>query len=259
MIRSEALHLKDCVSFLLNILQRGYSSVIAFLRIYFGSRKKSAKKKSENAGSSDEESKVHSLSVTSLDLIANEFFTAADDHQHQETLLFNPSSTPFVERLVVSDDDHDHKYSTSQQIPLAVATTMTPADGVVDAHSKNPLLQMNRVYDDQKSRWEAMRLKKHFTVQTSMLLKPNETSYVGAFAVSTELRTVKRSPVSFLPLAKHLFSRTEFMLVKSAILVFITCRYADNHSSQRLPIIVPQGQHTTGNSPTSAAAAAILD
>jgi hypothetical protein len=55
---------------------------------------------------------------------------------------------------------------------------------------------MNPVFTEQKSRWEAMRLKKHFTVQTSLLLKENKPTYVGAFSVSTELRTVKKSPLS---------------------------------------------------------------
>lgn len=48
--------------------------------------------------------------------------------------------------------------------------------------------------NEMKSRWEAMRLKKHFTIQTNLLLKPNEPTYVGAFSASTELKTVKKSP-----------------------------------------------------------------
>ena len=57
-------------------------------------------------------------------------------------------------------------------------------------------ISMVPVFGEQKSKWEAMRLKKHFTVQTNLLLKPNKTTYVGAFNVSTELRTIKRSPIS---------------------------------------------------------------
>lgn len=84
---------------------------------------------------------------------ANEFYTtttapAADDHQHREMPLFNGNSplsiTPVVQHLVLNDDGDDHMYNTGP-IPLAVSTT-TPADRVVDVHSKNPLLQMNGVY-----------------------------------------------------------------------------------------------------------------
>ena len=52
--------------------------------------------------------------------------------------------------------------------------------------------------DGQKSHIEAMRIKKHFTTQTSLMLRNNETSFVGAFAVSQELRTTKKSPLSCL-------------------------------------------------------------
>lgn len=55
-------------------------------------------------------------------------------------------------------------------------------------------LEMVPSNDETKSRWEAMRLKKHFTIQTNILLKPNEPTYVGAFSASTELKTVKKSP-----------------------------------------------------------------
>eukprot|EP01080_Neovahlkampfia_damariscottae_P003923 gene3923-7134_t len=79
-------------------------------------------------------------------------------------------------------------------------------------------LKMIPVSDELKSRWESMRLKKHFTFQTNVLLKPNQPTYVGAFSSSTELQTVKRSPFSYLPFLRDLFSRKEFILIKSAIL-----------------------------------------
>lgn len=73
MIRRKALNLKRCVSYLLKLLHRGYSSILSFLRIYFGAHnKKYAKEYRENA-SSDEKRfqprRSQSLSVTSLDLI----------------------------------------------------------------------------------------------------------------------------------------------------------------------------------------------
>jgi hypothetical protein len=58
--------------------------------------------------------------------------------------------------------------------------------------SKSPTL----FNEENKSKLDAMRLKKHFTLQTNLLLKPNETQFVGAFSVSTELKTIKKSPFS---------------------------------------------------------------
>ncbi len=105
--------------------------------------------------------------------------------------------------------------------------------------SMSPTLNTSDLFTFRgKSKWEAMRLNKHFTIQTTLLLKPNTPTYVGAFSVAQELRTTKRSPFSFVPFAKELFSRTEFMLVKSAILVFITARF---ESSKKAPLQVASG------------------
>jgi hypothetical protein len=66
---------------------------------------------------------------------------------------------------------------------------------------------INQQYENN-SRWESMRLKKHFTVQTNLLLKPNETQFVGAFSVSTELKTIKKSPFAcnFIIKERYTFS-----------------------------------------------------
>lgn len=47
------------------------------------------------------------------------------------------------------------------------------------------------------SRVESMRIKKNFTLQTSLMLREEDTTaYVGSFALGTELRRVHRSPLS---------------------------------------------------------------
>ena len=43
----------------------------------------------------------------------------------------------------------------------------------INDHNKKQL-NMIPVSDELKSRWESMRLKKHFTFQTNVLLKPNQ-------------------------------------------------------------------------------------
>ncbi|KAG2379079.1 hypothetical protein C9374_007717 [Naegleria lovaniensis] len=75
------------------------------------------------------------------------------------------------------------------------------------------------------SKYEAMRIKKHFTTSTNLLIRElNTPHFVGSFSNSTELKTIRKSPLSFLPFdfLSQLFTRHEYMLVKSAILVFIT-------------------------------------
>jgi len=106
-------------------------------------------------------------------------------------------------------------------------------------HADEEVMDVDEEYN--QSKWKAMRLKKHFTVQTNLMLKENETAYVGSFAVSSELRTIKKSPLSFLPFFNQLFSRTEFMLVKNAILVFITAR-PSRKGEQKYPTIKPYRQ-----------------
>jgi hypothetical protein len=144
--------------------------------------------------------------VTSLDMLANQFC--------EDSLKLNKCSS-------------SNNNSNSSIIQLS-PVMMSPQNAFDD----------EELYDeDSQSKWKAMRLKKHFTVQTSLLLKEGETSYVGAFATSSELRTIKKSPLSFLPFVSQLFSRTEFMLVKSAILVFVTAR--SQHNDKFIPRIEP--------------------
>ncbi|EFC47175.1 predicted protein [Naegleria gruberi] len=73
------------------------------------------------------------------------------------------------------------------------------------------------------SKYEAMRIKKHFTTSTNLLIKEfDKPHFVGSFSNSTELKTIRKSPLSFIPFLSDLFTRNEYMIVKSAILVFIT-------------------------------------
>ncbi|KAF0852335.1 Type II secretion system (T2SS) D-like protein (GspD) [Andalucia godoyi] len=74
----------------------------------------------------------------------------------------------------------------------------------------------------RRSRWQGMRIKKHFVTQTAVRVRPSDSQFLGSFALSTELRTVQSGPLALIPFLKHWFSRTEFVLVKSAILVFLT-------------------------------------
>jgi len=73
-----------------------------------------------------------------------------------------------------------------------------------------------------KSSIQAIRLRKHFTCQTQLMVQPNEPTYVGAFAMSTDIRTVRQSPLRAL--WGWLWDRTEYLKIKSALLVFVTCR-----------------------------------
>jgi hypothetical protein len=93
-----------------------------------------------------------------------------------------------------------NQYQHTDDERAEIATVIAPT--IVDQNeTKKPLLEMSTTlgeppYYDERSKWEAMRLKKHFTVQSNLMLKENETTYLGAFAVATELRTVKKSPLS---------------------------------------------------------------
>ncbi|KAL0489463.1 mannose-1-phosphate guanyltransferase beta [Acrasis kona] len=108
--------------------------------------------------------------VTSLDMLANQHQEAASDVNHAISVIVNP--------LPIENKDTKH-----QMVSMSTTAGDMP-------------------YYDERSKWEAMRLKKHFTVQSSLMLKENETTYVGAFAVSTELRTVKKSPLSCTNIAE---------------------------------------------------------
>jgi hypothetical protein len=91
-----------------------------------------------------------------------------------------------------------NQFKDNNSAPSSIATVISPV--IVENTDVKPLIEMSATlgepYYDERSKWEAMRLKKHFTVQSSLMLKENETTYVGAFAVATELRTVKKSPLS---------------------------------------------------------------
>lgn len=73
-----------------------------------------------------------------------------------------------------------------------------------------------------KSSIQAIRLRKHFTCQTQLLVQPNEPTYVGAFAMSTDIRKIRTSPLKAI--FNFLWDRDEFLKMKSAILVFVTCK-----------------------------------
>eukprot|EP00698_Gefionella_okellyi_P003177 TRINITY_DN12974_c0_g1_i1.p1 TRINITY_DN12974_c0_g1~~TRINITY_DN12974_c0_g1_i1.p1 ORF type:complete len:201 (-),score=43.59 TRINITY_DN12974_c0_g1_i1:106-708(-) len=85
-----------------------------------------------------------------------------------------------------------------------------------------PALRLNLGPLALRSRLTSMRLRKNFTLQTSLMLKEGQTTYAGSFALASELKTLKQGPLSFLPVVGQLFSRDEFMLIKSAVLVFVT-------------------------------------
>jgi hypothetical protein len=91
-----------------------------------------------------------------------------------------------------------NQYEDNNSAPSNIVTVISPV--IVENTDTKPLIEMSATlgepYYDERSKWEAMRLKKHFTVQSSLMLKENETTYVGAFAVATELRTIKKSPLS---------------------------------------------------------------
>lgn len=161
-----------------------------------------------------------------------------DHEQQQQQQSLNNSSLSIIPNPCNNNNNNQEYYDNDgyddDEYNDDNAMTMIDNDSMFNDLS-------NSMLGSGSSKWRSMRLKKHFTVQTSLLLKENEPAYVGAFAVSSELRTVKKSPLSFLPWMTQLFSRTEFMLVKSAILVFITGRSIQTQQQQQqqqYPVIV---------------------
>lgn len=118
---------------------------------------------------------------------------AKRDKKNEEQKQTVTKSLTTLEMLA---NQYQHKDDERAEI-----VTVIPPENQVDNFSKQPQLEMATTtgeppYYDERSKWEAMRLKKHFTVQSSLMLKEDETTYLGAFAVATELRTVKKSPLS---------------------------------------------------------------
>eukprot|EP00761_Pharyngomonas_kirbyi_P012873 gb/GECH01012900.1/.p1 GENE.gb/GECH01012900.1/~~gb/GECH01012900.1/.p1 ORF type:complete len:223 (+),score=29.04 gb/GECH01012900.1/:1-669(+) len=168
-------------------------------------------------------SSIQSKKVTGLEMAANQWNTGSKTKQTINEDLENP-------KLSSTNNTHNNDLNLSSHPNEEVNVQIIPSNS-----------------NNGRSRWDAMRLKKHFAVQTTVMLKENEPSFAGAFAASTELRTVKKSPFSFLPFkwGKALFSRTEFMLVKSAILVFIKCipQRAFNVTETTMPAIENEPQY----------------
>nr|QRZ58738.1 general secretion pathway protein D [Malawimonas jakobiformis] len=118
----------------------------------------------------------------------------------------------------------------SEEMPLTKAGQISALNMAANAFA-DPAVSM---LASRRSRLVSMRIRKNFALQTSVMLKENQATYVGAFAISNELKTIRRGPLSYIPLIGDLFRRDEFMRVKSAILVFVTCRAERTGSGPRL-------------------------
>ncbi|KAL9657370.1 hypothetical protein ABK040_014359 [Willaertia magna] len=120
-----------------------------------------------------------------------------------------------------SVDNKEIKQSTNNQLISFHPTNNSP----LKYEFTELEMLANTFIETNPTKYEAMRIKKHFTTSTNLLIKEYDKPYfIGSFSNSTELRNIKKSPFSFIPYLSELFTRNEYMIVKSAILVFITAK-----------------------------------
>lgn len=152
-------------------------------------------------------------------------------NDHHPDIISSPSLFNTQPNVVPLFSNHHQNHTTSVvgDDPHQLLTTfLIPMSNNVEFHkcdASSSYLLPSSLSPSSSSKYQAMRIKKHFTASTNLLIRElNTPHFVGSFANSTELKAIRKSPLSFLPFQflSQLFSRNEYMLVKSAILVFIT-------------------------------------